>query len=576
MNLTSNSTLKKNTLFNPSIVGIGLLLVPVSTLLITSFAFWLNGCIQSFMFPLGVAFSITALFFIAQRNMRTWLLSSLWIIGIIALSFFVAQLVIDFSYDGQWYHQEMIWQLAHGWNPFKDHHAPKFDILTGATIWVNHYNKGLETVQATIYSLTDIIEAAKAINFIIIIAAGLLLFSFLQRSFASFSTRKQVVFTLLFLLCPIVLRQAFTFLIDWSLYTLLLALIPALICYGKNRSRTALLSIAAIVILSASFKFNFLFWCGLAILCYLLYWLYEKKHKVFRNVLATCLVSGVIAVVFVNYNPYISNTLDHAHPLYPLMGEGKKDIMSNNMPICLREKSQFAQALISLFAHPNVYLEWRGTAFHVSEYHFIGMKSADSRLGGFGGFFSWAMLISIALLIASAIRGKDFFRNKQRLPYSLFAFILFLALFILPSGWWARYVPFFYVFPLVICLYFESENSLPIFKKLRFLIYSMLIINAFAAVWGVHRTYNNFKEKIENIHTIMSDSSELIIVHFGANPAMKFKLDKANIPYKAVTEKEVHFGIGIIPDIFFDSTQCEIQNKKLQIRKTSEQNYPVQ
>lgn len=550
----------------PSTVGIGLLLTPVFTLLIASAVFWCGGSIQPFMFPLGVAFSIITLLFVVQRNMRLWLFSSLWVVGIIAVSFFVALLVLDYSYDGQWYHQEMIWQLANGWNPFKEHHAPKLDILTGATVWVNHYGKGLETVQAAIYNLTGIIEISKAVNFILVIAAGLLFFTFLQRSFNSFSTQKQVFFTILFLLCPIVLRQAFTFLIDWALYVLLIILIPALITYGKNQSRTALLTIAAVVMLAASIKFNFLFWCGFAVLCYMVHWLHAKKYQTLRKVLITCVMSGITAVAFVNYNPYVSNTIDHKHPLYPLMGEGKKDIMSNNMPIYLRGKSQISQVLISLFAHPNVFLEWRGTAFHVSKFHFIGVKSADSRIGGFGGFFSWALLISIGFLAASAIRGKDMFRNKQRLPYSIFAGILFLALFILPSGWWARYVPFFYCFPLIICLYFESDNSMPIFKKLRFIIYIMVIINAVAAVWGVCRMYNDFKEKMNNIHTVMAQSPEPVIVHFGANMAMKIKVDNAELPYKAVTDKEVHFGVGLVPDVFFDSTQCEIKDETLQYK----------
>jgi hypothetical protein len=550
----------------PFTVGFGLLLIPVFTLLITSTVFWCGGSIQPFMFPLGVAFSIITLLFVVQRNMRLWLFSLLWIVGIVAVSFFVAQLAVDYSYDGQWYHQEMIWQLANGWNPFKEHHAPQLDILTGATVWVNHYGKGMETVQATIYSLTNIIEISKAVNFILIVAAGLLFFTFLQRVFNSFSIQKQVFFTILFLLCPIVLRQAFTFLIDWALYALLLTLIPALIMYEKNQSRTALATIAAVVLLAASIKFNFLFWCSFAILCYIMYWLYKKKYQTLRKVLVTCVVSGIVAVAFVNYNPYVSNSIDHKHPLYPLMGEGKKDIMSSNTPFSLREKSPIAQVLISLFAHPNVYLEWRGTAFHVSEYHFCGMKSTDSRLGGFGGFFSWAMLISIGLLVASAIRGKDMFRNKRRLPYSIFAGILFLSLFILPSSWWARYVPFFYTFPLIICLYFESEHPMPIFKKLRFIIYIMLIINAVAAIRGVCRVYNDFTEKVNNIHTVMMQSPEPIIVHFGENMAMKIKVDKAELPYKAVTDKEVHFGIGIVPDVFFDSTQCEINNEILQYK----------
>ncbi len=533
-------------------LGIGLLLVPVFTLFIVSTSFWLGKNIQSFMFPLAVVFSITALFFVTQRNIKHWLVSSVILVLSIVGFCFLSMLVLDYSYDGQWYHQEMIWQLANGWNPFTAHHAPEFEINTRAAIWVNHYSKGLEMVQATIYSLTGNIESAKAVNFMLIGAAALLFFSFLRRQFSSFSTCKNILFTILFLLCPVVLRQAFTFLIDWAQYALLLMLIPALIMRGKSKSRTALVVIAAVVLLAASIKFNFLFWCGFAVLCYCVYWIFTKNYKAVRQIIITCIVSGGVAVVFVNYNPYITNTLDHHHPLYPLMGEGKQDIMSANTPFILREKSPVNKVLISLVAQPNGYLRWKGNAFEVNETYFTGIKSADSRLGGFGGFFIWAVLIAIGFLLTSAIRGKDIFRNKRRLSYSIFAGILFIALFILPSGWWARYVPFFYAFPLVICLYFESENSVPLFKKMRWIIYIMVVINAVASVWGVTRVYCGFTEKINIMQKFILQSQEPVKIYFHENFAMKLKFDNANVPYKAVSNEEAQIGAGINPDVFLE------------------------
>ncbi|MCL2327926.1 MAG: hypothetical protein FWC39_05360 [Bacteroidetes bacterium] len=545
--------------------GIGLLLTPVFTLLIASVVFWCGGRVQAFMFPLAVVFSIVAIFFVAQKNIKQWLFSSAILVLSIVGFCFLSLLVLDHSFDGQWYHQEMIWKLANGWNPFFAAHAPASDINTGGWKYVNHYSKGLETVAATIYSLTGEIESGKAVNFILIAASGLLFFSFLQRFYNMLSVRKQVFFTLLFLLCPVVLQQSFSFLIDFAMYSLLLMLIPALITFGKTQSRKALLIIVSVVILAVSIKFNVLFWCAFAVLCFCVYWIFTKNFQTLRKVLIATAVSGIVAVGFINYNPYITNTIDHAHPLYPLMGEGKEDIMIGNMPTCLRDKSQITQVLISLVAQPNGYLEWRKTAFQVDKYHFLGR--ATPRLGGFGGFFLWTMLISVALLVAEAIRQKDFLRNKKRLPYSIFASILFIALFILPSGWWARYVPFFYAFPLVICLYFEKENQTKHTKILCYIIYAMLIINAIATTLAVNRMYTDFKAKIDNIHSVMAQSPKPIKVYFGGNFALKLRTDKAGLPYeKATYDEDKLFGIGLNPAVLFDTAQCEIQNRVLRYR----------
>ncbi len=118
------------------------------------------------------------------------LISSSGIFGIVILAIFFAGMFYDISFDGQWYHQESVLQLSTNWNPVKANlevpeaergYSGDNDWCTGRDdqvqnlhpfnntspnlkyVAINHFPKGIEIAEASIYKISKHIETAKAV-----------------------------------------------------------------------------------------------------------------------------------------------------------------------------------------------------------------------------------------------------------------------------------------------------------------------------------------------------------------------------------------------------------------------------
>lgn len=539
-------------------IGIGLLAIPFFALCLASLFFICNQPINPFIFPLAIVLSLVLLFFETKKISR-WMYVSFIVLLITAISIFFSLLFYDYAFDGQWYHQDIMQRMVKGWNPFYTWHS--HEPIVHSDIWVNHYAKGLETISATIYSFVGNIESGKSVNFIITIASGFLCFSLLHIIFTFLSTSKRLFFSLIFILCPVVLSQILTHNIDWASYILMLILILALCAYAKQPIPLIRSCIVAVIILMISSKFNLFFWCGFAILCYLIYWYCTKKMQPFYTILKTAIASACFTIIVISFNPYICNTVEHKHPMYPLMGKDKIEIIDIITPSFLKDVSRVESIGSSVFSFPKVHLN------SSDDFPFISMHITDARLNGWGNFFSFIIILSLALYSAVIIGKKDIFHNKERMPYSIFLAILLGAMFILPAGWYARYFPFFYAFPLVICLYLEKEKNTFAFLKLRYVIYMLLIINIINAIPAIQKKVIAQKTKIENILEILSQSKEIPRIHFDYNAALKIKLDEAHIPYMIPKTKELRaklkLALPLHPAVYLDTAQYQLQNNIL-------------
>ncbi|MCD8182053.1 MAG: hypothetical protein LUE99_01975 [Bacteroides sp.] len=183
------------------------------------------------IFPISFCLGAGTVFGINKSEDGYWKLDLLIYIIIVAVSLLVSSFTYDYSYDGIAYHQDCILQLKEGWNPFYVHHA------TGARheMWVNHYARGLETIQATVYAMTNEIESGKAINIILVISSYCFMNYFFKSVYSEWKRKKRLFYTAIFTFSPVVVAQWFTYYIDFSTYSLLLILLATLIqIRGKN------------------------------------------------------------------------------------------------------------------------------------------------------------------------------------------------------------------------------------------------------------------------------------------------------------------------------------------------------
>jgi len=552
-------------LVEPFFVGLGLLLIPFFSLFGSSLLFLSGFSLNAFVFPGAVLLSLLiSAYLIKPRKNKpvVYGIHVFMILLFVGFAFFMGGLFFDYSFDGQDYHQYIIYELAEGWNPFFGHTQELVPALEKTELWANHYAKGLETVAATIACFSGDVELGKAVNFILFFSSGFFVLVFLKDFFSSVSHRKRLLLILIIIFSPTVIVQLFTFYIDWSLYSLFLILISSLFSLKKVGGIHYFI-VTIVVFLSSSIKFNILFWIGFFILLFLLYFLYTHKKEIAGKLLLWSLIGGMSGVLIGGFNPYVTNIKGGNNLFYPLMGEGKVDIMDHNTPEMFRKGNRFQNVVYSLFSLPNNH----NTENMPSITQAIKDSGAqDTRRGGFGPVFIFILVGCTFLYLNSNLSS-----GRKRKIYNLFLLILFLALFILPAGWWARYVPFFYVFPLVMLLYTE-KNGLKN-KKLNivktavycFFILNIGIISSVVLLKAVKYTAN-VKYQLE----VLKHSEPVHL--FSENASFSIKLKKEGIRIIAPDETiPLDYTVIFLPSVKANAAELKLNSVPVPFIKRTEE-----
>lgn len=366
--------------------------------------------VNALTFPIALVAPPFLLMLYSER--RTLLRAAVAVSLLWASTLLIGSFTFDYSHDGYFYHQESIFSFFQGDNLYL--HPGKYDHC----VWVLHYAKGMELIAANLMALTGNIESGKAANFMLGMASAMILWHIA----GGMSRKQKVVLIGLVLANPVYLSQLFTYYIDFVSYFLIILTISLTVALYRGLPRSLCLAGLAVVIeLSAAVKFNAFFFEGLTILAVLI-WIWWKDglgSRLFKSLLITSLLAAAVSACVVCWHPYITNIITHGHPLYPLMGEGKMDIMTDNTPEMYFVNDRVTSFLYSYFiphpAHsPTVY---------------------DTRFGGFGIFSFLLFPIAIATLVYYPVRN----RRMDAIAYT--ALCVIVSAFIFEQSWWARYIP---------------------------------------------------------------------------------------------------------------------------------------
>ena len=149
------------------------------------------------------------------------------------------------------------------------------------------------------------------------------------------------------------------------------------------------------------------------------------------------------------------------------------DIMTDQMPVNMRNNPDFVNVFISLFSHGTTTGDSARFMFpflfNIEDLKVIA--NPDPRTCGFGVFFSGLMLLSIVLYAFAKM--EKHYRNISLVICTL----LFFSLFVLPSGSWSRYTPFFYTFPLILLLFTEFGQLTHKLLHFRRILYTVILFN---------------------------------------------------------------------------------------------------
>lgn len=399
--------------------GVFLLLIPVLCLFCAEAGFIFGFNVNSMILPV-VAVLAAIVVVGLTRNLRIAFKSLIIGFTIAVLTIILAIITDDSSSDGITYHQEIIVCLLNGWNPLMSYSAgcpdPDMELL------VAHYPKGIEIMASVFASAFGCIEAGKAINLMTIAGCGLIVPPVIKIKFGI--TGKFPLFTtgLLAAANPVSMIQAFSYYNDGYCYYLSLLTSIVFLCGNTGLTWRQYSVLGILIVVAATIKFTVLFYVGMTVTGFMLWYLLKGEWKDSLKIGLYSIICFLFAVVIVAYHPYITNWIHCGHPLYPLVGPGSIDIMTDNTPPIYFRHNRIINFAISLLSN------WD--------------RAIDARFGGFGAGMPVMLAVSGLAILYGKLKG-----------YSgsgwLYAAVWIVgSCLIFEQSWWARYISFLWTLPL--------------------------------------------------------------------------------------------------------------------------------
>lgn len=452
------------------VVGWAILWLVGAVVVLHSVVFVVGGTMYPAVTALAVLLTAVALWFVTPGSARLRVGALMAFAGTLVVSLVVSLLTVDRSYDGNSYHKVAVGALANGWNPVRGS-VEAFSAATSSPItldhgdlfanwgfWVDHYPKATWVFGASLYQLTGDIEAGKALAPLCMIAAFLIGSGYLARRIGAV---RGVAVALVAALNPVALAQVTSFYTDGVLASLLLVAVLLLTMTVDDgwtpspvQARATWISLALVVALLAGVKYTGLLYAGIFGLCYFaVLALRRERNRTAMLSLAAAGASGAaVGVLVIGASSYVRNLVVEHNPLYPLIGRGSVDIVTQQAPAGFASMSAVKQFVLANLGASQE--DPAGGArlkvpftFRLDELH--QFANTDVRVGGYGVLFSGILLVTLALGIYLLVRHSR--RHARVLPLFLAPVVATLVgVLVVQGSWWARYTPQLWFVPLVV------------------------------------------------------------------------------------------------------------------------------
>ena len=470
-------------------------------LIVTTTGFLCNITVTTLHLTIITILSI-ALFilFYKKDNIKQNIISILVALLVFIISICSLGTIYDTTSDGNTYHKLAIGSMKNGWNPdymsSEDFTKEKGNVFDPGkdnmnTFWIDHYAKGTEIFGAVIYAFTSNIETAKIYTVLIMYSLFGLSLGYLSKRIGLISS---IIISLLLVINPITIVQMNNLYVDAALGLTIIMIIYCLNIQNEDykymSKRETLFILAASIIWSINIKFTGLVYA--AIICATFYvYILIKKYKTGKEVFISELklqtifyiVTLIISFMVVGYSSYVLNLVHNGNPLYPLYGdEAVQNIGVKEAPKSFQSKNRIETFLISIFSKgENVSASWvtenvvepkLKIPFTFSKEEIKNYTIPDIRMGGFGPLFSGAFIIMAGVMIFILVKLIKNKKYKKAIPLILLLGVIAVIMLLFDGNYWARYIAFIYVLPIIALIYLLKNKD----DKIKFAIGIILAI----------------------------------------------------------------------------------------------------
>ncbi len=367
----------------------------------------------------------------------------------IVLSTVVGGAILDTSFDGQWYHQEAVLKIVDGWNPIRTELSLADYSDNRVRRQVNGYPKASWLWGAALVRFTHHMEHAKALSIPLMVAAAAMAFAALL-GLARIPSWLALGAAVTAAANPVAITQTLNTQLDGDLASLQLFAVSSLIICGRTRCRRGLVVLALAVAVGVNLKLTAPAYFAILLAGGLLGLALVGPRQVIRSLIAVMAAAFIIGMAVVGFHPYVTNTIRHGHPLYPVLGPEKFVLVA-------RAETNRAVLLFRSVFSPSRQFARESDVDHVlmdnplklpftvtpSEVRVFLMP--DVRVGGWGPLFGGLCLLAVAGLAAASLRGTRWLALGLAMTLPILVSVL-----IMPHPWFARFAPQGWLLPLVI------------------------------------------------------------------------------------------------------------------------------
>ena len=414
-------------------------------LLVFSWAgFFVGIQITRYHFPLlslAFGYAVWARFATSRKEI-------LWMGAFVIASLGISLLFIDRSWDSLWYHKRAMIALADGWNPV--YQALNIKDLP----WPDVYWKTTWVLGALAYKSIPIVNVVTFVNWILLLAAFFTARAAL--SVARVPPRWINLVAALIALNPVSILQLTTSYVDGAVASCVVIVTCALLGYCMVRQAGFLVLACFGSALALTVKVSCITYLAGVWLAAAVFVVIMDGWRGLRLVSGTAIATAVLTV-WLGFNPYVTNYMRYGNPLHPLFGAHKIDnIITQALPRTYAGRSRLESLAISVFSGTAAEDAIGGVKFPgtMSIEELKGMHSPALKVGGFGPLFSVVLLLAAAGLLTIPMRGAIF--------ASLAGVGLIAVSLVNPAVWWARYVPWLWLLPMVVLVVMLVRGRGPI------------------------------------------------------------------------------------------------------------------
>jgi hypothetical protein len=506
---------KKKDVFSPLFLALSLLLyVFVPSLLLSCFLiFRVGGPAPAYWLSLALLAGGTV-YLKKKAILKATRADVLLLLALILFSHVVCYLLFDLWHDGLAYHQPVVSRVAAGFNPVYDGYM---NLGRAPDTWSDHatyFPKGTEYFSAAATAAWGDIQTGKAYTLILIFASFF---------FALHCTRGEPLLKRLLwvvaCLNPIALTQFAGYVVDGALSSLVLMALLYARCYFSEKwsaeEHPGVLHSAGVVSLAflCCVKTPGLAFAGIIVFCICLHRLVSSLRRAsgtagrrLREGLKRAVPLGLrlggttlLLAAVLGFAPYVTDLLRGKHMFHSIYQGGEvKGNMSNGFngmagTLYPNAHNRFTQLLSSITSYTT--FDYKAPAvtkntpldaprIEWSSYSAIGI----ARAGGLGPLFYLLCVLALIYVVLSRVFTP---RGRRWEIEGWLLFTLFLLIAVHPHSWQIRYVPFVWLFPIVLFLSLPANKAYLLAVPLLF-----FLIDIGGVMWVFGKKYCDFSWRI--------------------------------------------------------------------------------